>query len=330
MLETDYICWRRYIYQETHNWRQVHKWKWFQTFSFQEQENLPLCPCSLPLGGRCQTWGKTPPEKDRNGSSVNKYRQRMIFGAKEAIPWSGLHIWCCLHTSPHVESCSQNSGLTQCAQPEEAWEIFWKFNLKADKGEETNHDLGPWRFPGEADDIWIKSFNFGNACLQKGWKVQYSPWRGLLFGFEKRMFPLPMNMNQPPPPTTTSSKKQTFVAWKIRLLWNLPAFTYWASKSDFFPSYLKFFGYLWKLSKNGCGYLKFFGYLWKLSKNGCGWHCGRKLYTCLSYSWMAQWNCVSEALQVVAVSYTCPALIEEEHHREKTTEEHITPEFNAT
>ena len=33
---------------------------------------------------------------------------------------------------------------------------------------------------------------------------------------------------------------------------------------------------------------------------------------------------------MVAVSYTCPALIEEEHHREKTTEEHITPEFNAT
>ena len=40
--------------------------------------------------------------------------------------------------------------------------------------------------------------------------------------------------------------------------------------------------------------------------------------------------CASKVLQVVAASYTCPALIEEEHHREKTTEEHITPEFNAT
>ena len=58
---------------------------------------------------------------------------------------------------------------------------------------------------------------------------------------------------------------------------------------------------------------------------------GSQLCTFLSYSWMAQWkNCASEVLQVVAVSYTCPALIEEEHHREKTTEEHITPEFNAT
>ena len=47
-------------------------WNCFQTSSSQERENPPLCPCSLPLGGRCQTLGKTPPERDRNCSSVNK------------------------------------------------------------------------------------------------------------------------------------------------------------------------------------------------------------------------------------------------------------------
>ena len=69
-----------------------------------------------------------------------------------------------------------------------------------------------------------------------------------------------MNMNQPPPPTTTSSKKQTFVAWKIRLLWNLPACTYWASMAATRPQNPFFCPVYWIFVK--------------LSKNGCGWHCG--------------------------------------------------------
>jgi len=81
------------------------RWSWSdpcsdRIFFSQWPGNLPLYPCSLCLGGRCQTLGKTPPEMDRN-----------------CFSWRQLHIWCGVHTSPHAESCSQKHDLSQRVQP---------------------------------------------------------------------------------------------------------------------------------------------------------------------------------------------------------------------